>query len=365
MPPIRDPTKRGGLDFLYRFSVSSGKCIHMAKTPLWADRPEGRFFIQVDVAPILSGSMLSVGLHVLTGRQSGPTLGVIGGVHGDETLTPMAFQILLDALNPARVSGRLVIIPVANPLSMAAFNRQTPEQHGNTDLHTVFPGNPNTGNLTHKLAIAIQDNLLDHVDAFVDFHSGGSGGRLQNRSDFEENLSPDIREKCLELCRAFGAPFIHANSLSKSASSYVNARGKPACNAEVGGAYLSPETTRTYLDRMVGGLKGIMSVLGMLPDFTPAKPKPQLLFNVKSRIEVNPNRGGFLVSEFETPSDLGRRIAKGTRLGKIFDMHRLEAMEDLLAPVDGYLFFSRYSGAVDAGTKAFALAEEAHSQWLN
>ena len=38
--------------------------------------------------------------------------------------------------------------------------------------------------------------------------------------------------------------------------------------------------------------------------------------------------------------------------------------EELRASVTGYLFFSRYSGTVDAGTKAFAPAEEATSTWL-
>jgi hypothetical protein len=42
----------------------------------------------------------------------------------------------------------------------------------------------------------------------------------------------------------------------------------------------------------------------------------------------------------------------------------LEVIEELRAAVTGYLFFSRYSGVVDAGTKAFALAEESTSTWL-
>ena len=48
----------------------------------------------------------------------------------------------------------------------------------------------------------------------------------------------------------------------------------------------------------------------------------------------------------------------------MIDIHSLEVVEEIRAPVTGYLFFSRYSGVVDAGTKAFALAEEATSQWL-
>ena len=90
----------------------------------------------------------------------------------------------------------------------------------------------------------------------------------------------------------------------------------------------------------------------------------QLLFNVKSRFEVNPSVGGFLQSRFASPGDLGRRIEKGELLGEMVDIHTLEVAEELRATVSGYLFFSRYSGVVDAGTKAFALAEEATSKWL-
>ena len=49
----------------------------------------------------------------------------------------------------------------------------------------------------------------------------------------------------------------------------------------------------------------------------------------------------------------------------MIDLYSFETIEELRAPVTGYLFFSRYSGVVDAGTKAFALAEEATSTWLS
>src|SRR5262249_34738778 len=98
-----------------------------------------------------------------------------------------------------------------------------------------------------------------------------------------------------------------------------------------------------------------------------AAPQParkQLLFGVNSRFEVNPSVGGFLQSNFAAPSDLGQRIEKGTKRGEVGDLHSLDVVEEVVATVTGYLFFSRYSGAVDAGTKAFALAEEATSTWL-
>ena len=85
--------------------------------------------------------------------------------------------------------------------------------------------------------------------------------------------------------------------------------------------------------------------------------KEQITFDTKARIEVNPNQSGFLVSNYESHKDLGKLIKKGDQLGYILDMYSLNKIEDLTSPVDGYLFFSRYSGVVDVGTKAFAIAD--------
>jgi predicted deacylase len=336
----------------------------MNAKPNWLDLGSGRHFTRLEVTRVLWGAPVTLGLHVITGKQDGPTLGIIGCIHGDETLPVMAFRRLMARLDPDVLAGRLAVMPVANPLSLAVFDRQTPEQHGNTDLHTVFPGNREKGNLTNQIAITIQHNLLDHVDAFVDFHSGGSGGRLQNRSDFHDDLPAQLRNRCLDLCRAFGAPFIHANNLSKTATSIVNGHGKPTCNAEAGGSYLGPGPTAVYLERMAEGLENIMVELGMLPSRAAVEPPRQLLFNFKNRIEVNPGVGGFLNSNFESPDDLGTIVSAGNILGEIVDLHTLEVSEVLKAPEDGYLFFSRYSGPVDAGTKAFALARADAAEWL-
>jgi hypothetical protein len=48
----------------------------------------------------------------------------------------------------------------------------------------------------------------------------------------------------------------------------------------------------------------------------------------------------------------------------VIDIYSYKILEELVAPFDGYLFFSRYSGVVGGGTQAFALAEAARSTWL-
>jgi predicted deacylase len=333
-----------------------------AAQPLWAGEKEGRFFTRIEVTTLLSGAVLALPLHVVTGRQPGPSLGVITNVHGDEFLPTTVLRRLLAQLDPARLCGRLVVISVANPLATAAFGRLTPEQHGRTDLHEVFPGNTR-GNTTQMIAAAISEHVIAHVDAFVDFHSGGSGGRLQARADYNVHARGEVKLRSLDLARAFGMPFVHENDLAGSASHHANTLGKPAFNPEMGGSYLGPENTELYTRQAIAGLTGVMAALGMLAGGV--KPPRQLHFGLEARREVRPRHSGYLASRYEQPQDLGTLVAAGTILGEVVDIYRYAVLEELVAPVDGYLFFTRYSGLVGAGTQAFAIAEAARARWLD
>ena len=331
------------------------------KAPLWANQKEGRTFTRLPVTTMLNGAELTVPLHVITGHNKGPTFGIITNTHGDEFLATIAIREFVTALDTAKLNGRIVLVSVANPMATAGFGRLTPEQHGRTDLHEVYPGNAR-GNTTQMIAAAITENVLHHVDALIDFHSGGSGGRLQARVDHNSHAPAELKEKNIALARAFGATFVHENEFAGSAAHYLNSRGVVAVNPEVGGCYLGPATSSYYTDMMVQGLAGMLRHLGMLDGKT--APPRQIYFNTKARRELRPRVSGYLVSHFEQPQDLGMLIKGGTRLGEVVDLYTYDVIETIDAPFDGYLFFSRYSGMVGAGTQAFALAEAASSGWL-
>lgn len=332
-----------------------------SSTPLWADRKEGHFYTRLKVTTMLNGALLCVPLHVVTGRHSGPVFGIVTNTHGDEFLPTIAIRRFIGELDTAKLRGKLVIVSVANPMATANFGRQTPEQHGRTDLHEVYPGNAR-GNTTQMIAATITEHVLHHVDALIDFHSGGSGGRLQARVDYNTKTPEDLKRKNLAFARAFGAPFVHENEFAGAASHYLNGRGVPAVNPEVGGSYLGPGHTRYYTEMMMNGLAGMMRHLGMIEG--EAKPPRQVHFDLNARREIRPRHSGYLVSHYQRPEDLGQLIKGGTVLGEVIDLYSYEVLETLSAPFDGYLFFSRYSGAVGGGTQAFALAQSARSQWL-
>jgi len=80
--------------------------------------------------------------------------------------------------------------------------------------------------------------------------------------------------------------------------------------------------------------------------------------------ELRPTHGGYLVSHFERPEHIGSRVEKDTKLGEVIDVHTYEIHEEIRAPFDGYLFFSRYSGLVEGGTQAFAVIDAAASSLI-
>jgi predicted deacylase len=130
----------------------------------------------------------------------------------------------------------------------------------------------------------------------------------------------------------------------------------------MGGSYLGPENTALYRRQAIAGLTNVMAALGMLDG--EAKPPRQLHFGLKARREIRPRHSGYLASNYEQADDLGKLVKSGTKLGEVVDIYSYDVQEELTAPCDGYLFFSRYSGVVGAGTQAFAVAEAATSQWL-
>lgn len=319
--------------------------------------PGGRGLASLPVTRTLRGD-LAIPVHVLNGLKKGPTLAILCAVHGDENGSLVALKKLIETLDRDQMSGTLLLLPVANPLAFADLRRETSEQRENTDLHRCFPGNPK-GSITEMIAAVIAKEVIAKCDAVIDIHAGGNGGRIQQRADLNEDATGEVRAKSLAMCEAFGTGFVHVNFLPPStAAGHANAQGIAACAVEVGGTYLSTQLADYYRDLTVQGIEAVMTLLGMLKGQPPVPPA-QHVFGRKARKEANPTRAGYLISLADEPEDLGRAVTKGELLGTVIDPFTLDVAEELRAPCDGVLFFSRLSGIVDAGAKGYAIADSA------
>src|SRR5438094_500240 len=93
----------------------------------------------LEIVGLGDGSTLRVPVNVLFGAKSGPCLVLVAGIHGDEAEGILALAELWEELDVAAISGRVVIVPVANPSAFAAGRRCSPLD--DLDLNRIFPGN--------------------------------------------------------------------------------------------------------------------------------------------------------------------------------------------------------------------------------
>ena len=135
---------------------------------------------------------------------SGPTALLTGANHGDEYEGPTALTKLASELEPARITGRVIIVPFMNYPAFLAGRRTSPIDSGN--MNRVFPGRPD-GTVTEKIADYFQRVLLPMSEYVLDLHSGGK--TLAFVPFAATHVLPEAAQqaRCVAAMRAFGAPY--------------------------------------------------------------------------------------------------------------------------------------------------------------
>lgn len=117
---------------------------------------------------ILKESGLKIEVCRIRGKQGGPAVYIVAGIHGDETAGLMAAEKLKKRL-PA---GTLYIVSPANPFGAEQAKRRTEEER---DLNRNFPGNPD-GCDAERIAAAIYEDIKEKTDPALGSARGGAGG---------------------------------------------------------------------------------------------------------------------------------------------------------------------------------------------
>ena len=135
----------------------------------------------------------------------GPTVLLTSGVHGDEYEGQVTLPRLIRTLEPADVTGRIIILPMANYPAAKAGLRTSPVDELN--MNRVFPGK-HDGRLTEMLAHYVDTELTSRADYMLDLHSGGSSLMYLPTTILRDAANPpETQEKIDELGRVFGAPY--------------------------------------------------------------------------------------------------------------------------------------------------------------
>ncbi len=114
---------------------------------------------------IMEGTAWETDFYVIESPVAGPTVMVIGGIHGDE---PAGYLAADSIATWAIDRGRLLVLPRANVPSIAVQERNAP---GGPDLNRVFPGSYDQSDKTYMLAAEIFKIMSDYEPMWViDLH---------------------------------------------------------------------------------------------------------------------------------------------------------------------------------------------------
>lgn len=210
-------------------------------------------------------------IAVLNGAP-GPTLTLVGGVHGDEYQGPIVVSRLFHELDADRIKGRIIFLPALNFPAFEAATRCSPLDDGN--MNRAFKA-VSTGSPTNAVAGWFEETILPLSDAVIDYHAGGKASVFAPVSMMNAGIGEEGSN--LELTRAFGLPLIWRlgplNS-STSVNAAASEAGVPMMACELGGAGGSDVRTNHLA---FSGTLGVLNHLGMLSAKV-ERPEPTFVF---------------------------------------------------------------------------------------
>jgi predicted deacylase len=324
-----------------------------------------RSIFRLNVTEDLDGSNVQLVVHVVSGRRPGPTLALLSAIHGDDWQGNDVIRQVLETVDPEKMTGNVIALPVANPAAFAHLRRTTPDGSDNADLNRVFPGHYTW--LTEQLASVIAGEVLPMADALIDFHAGMWGAAMGSVIHGSDYSDPDVSAASRSLARAFGWPNIHeaklmAAGLARSSMGYFGAiLGRPSITPEIGGAGFDRSLEASWQEAKVKGTINVMKHLGIL-EGKPETPEKYLVWSKRWR--VNPKKGGYLIPVVQ-PERLLSDVVKGELLGTIVSPYTFEEIERLEAPGRGVLLYCSRPYPVRPGGWAFGVIdlEDPNTRW--
>ncbi|MAZ77986.1 MAG: succinylglutamate desuccinylase [Legionellaceae bacterium] len=261
---------------------------------------------------------MNMPVHVIRGKEPGPTLCVTAAIHGDEVNGVEIIRRLLQQKILKKLRGSLIAAPILNIYGFLNQDRYLMDRR---DLNRSFPGSTR-GSLAGRLANLIMKDLVADSTHLIDLHTGSL-----HRSNLPQIRANLAKKEVRRLAKAFNAPvMLHSKERDGSFRQAVNDLKMPCLLYEAGEALRLDELSIRL------GLKGILNVmveLDMLPEKVKFTPRVAPVF-ARDSMWVRAHHSGIM----RVYKGLGAHVRKGDRLAIIANPVGGEK-HHVLSPVDG------------------------------
>jgi predicted deacylase len=210
---------------------------------------------------------LSIPVAVIHGAKPGPVLALVAGSHGTEYASIIALEKLIAQLNPADISGTVIIVPLIN---IPSFEQKVPHLNpvDKKSMNRFYPGKMD-GTQTERASYLITKQVVEQCDHLIDLHGGDTDESLRPYSYWTRTGNEKQDQISRDMVLAFGLDHIIISTerpKDPQASRYLEntatTRGKPSITAEAGHA----GTVETDdLNALIDGCLNVMRYLKMIP----------------------------------------------------------------------------------------------------
>jgi uncharacterized protein len=257
---------------------------------------------------------LRMPLVLVNGRDDGPILCATAGVHATEYAPIDAVMRLLRMLDPQRLRGAVIGVPVTN---MRMFEHRTAftSPLDGLNLNRIAPGRRD-GSISEMLADILLREVIASAQYHIDFHAGDLGEQLLPFAGYSLTGNRELDTQGEALARAFTPRLISLGTEDNTLPPFPGSlnfaatrRGVVSILAEAGGnGTLEERDVQIHLD----GAENVMRYLDMIDGRAQDGPRVA----AKSRTVVRAQRSGLLRLKVA----IGDTIAAGQEVAEIVNV---------------------------------------------
>jgi len=312
---------------------------------------------EVTLGRLPSGVTISTTVHTYEGAADGPMVYLQAAQHGREINGTEVLRRLHNRLSPTQMTGKLVAVPIANPLTFDHVSYTTPEALDSVhpNMNRVWPGDED-GSLHQRMAATLW-SYASQADAIIDLHTGSPDMLTHVVYTESDTQSQNLAE-------AFGVDLLLAEPTESDASTEWAKRGfdgklRVAAHRD-GIPAITPELAHNKQlveDAIDDGIMGVLNVLrrlGIVRGQVMHGSDPTVARNHLGRVDANAS-GLFRVAD---GISLGDRVDPGTTVGTVYDPTTYDSLQTATVDEEGILYAITREATVKTGDRLVSVAIE-------